>query len=92
MRPFSLSGNVLTPFLRTSARSSPGTDSSSRAEWFPKFQLPPGTRTSISTRLPFWCVVMRTPPEPLMEPCQITPGPSTEVMRSTVWTAGGEFD
>src|SRR5215207_3591464 len=29
---------------------------------------------------------IRTPPEPLMEPCQITPEPSTDVMRSTAWT------
>src|SRR5512147_1243727 len=29
---------------------------------------------------------MRTPPEPLIEPCQITPEPSTEVMRSTACT------
>jgi len=29
---------------------------------------------------------MRTPPEPLIEPCQITPDPSTDVIRSTAWT------
>src|SRR5687768_12512477 len=29
---------------------------------------------------------MRTPPEPLIDPCQITPEPSTEVIRSTAWT------
>src|SRR5690349_8129232 len=29
---------------------------------------------------------MRTPPDPLMEPCQITPDPSTDVIRSTAWT------
>ncbi len=28
---------------------------------------------------------IRTPPAPLMEPCQMTPEPSTEVMRSTAW-------
>src|SRR5215216_785807 len=32
---------------------------------------------------------IRTPPEPLIEPCQITPDPSTEVMRSTAWTGCG---
>src|ERR671924_79702 len=29
---------------------------------------------------------IRTPPEPLIDPCQITPEPSTDVMRSTAWT------
>src|SRR5215211_490306 len=29
---------------------------------------------------------IRTPPEPLIEPCQITPAPSTDVIRSTACT------
>src|SRR5579864_4850725 len=38
----------------------------------PKLTFRRGVRTSISTRFPFWCSVMRTSESPIFHPCVVT--------------------